>query len=58
MAVVQMMADFDFASDQSTIPCKNPKANHQLIIIYNYTDHVAKGIGWPSKPLLSLWLIA
>jgi hypothetical protein len=54
-----MMADFGFASDQSTLHCKNPKANHQLIITYkNYTDHAAKGIAWSSKPLLFLWLTA
>jgi hypothetical protein len=56
---VQMMADFGFASYRSTLHCKNPKANHQLIITHkNYTDHAAKGIAWPSKPLLSLWLTA
>jgi hypothetical protein len=59
MAVVQMMDDFGFASHQSTIHCKNPKAKHQLIIIYkNYTDHVEKGVAWPSKPVFSLWFTA
>lgn len=54
-----MVADFGFVLDQSTLHDKNPKANHQLIITYkNYTYHVAKGIAWPSKPLLSLWLTA
>jgi len=53
------MADYGFPSDQSTLHCKSPKANHQLIITYkNYTDHTAKRIAWPSKPLLSLWLTA
>jgi hypothetical protein len=54
-----MMVDFGFALDQSTLHCKSPKANHQLIIIdKNYADHAAKGIAWRSMSLLSLWLTA